>query len=27
VIHDTELAHEISDAVLYCKGSPLSALE
>lgn len=27
VIHDTELAHEISDAVLYCKGSPLAALE
>ena len=27
VIHDTELAHEISDTVLYCKGSPLAILE
>ena len=27
VIHDTELAHEISDTVLYCKGAPLTALE
>ncbi len=27
VIHDTELAHEISDAVLYCKGTPISKIE